>query len=208
MRSCNFFLRLASSSPANAPLASLTNAASFAEKIAQVAMEAGVPKHMLQKLAAANNDIIKAALDAEEQATATRVEGALAKLRAEWGGQHDASMALAKRTGARLLVTWMSDGGKQAAGPRLDGGRAVGIRQRFGKLPDSCFAERLGYDGLSVPEAVHDGMLVALLCLEHTTRLRVATGAIVGLLSGGSLLRRALRQLAWCMARVPFRVRS
>ena len=40
-------------------------------------------------------------------------------------------------------------------------------------------AERLGYDGLSVPEAVHDGMLVALLCLEHTTRLRVATGAIV-----------------------------
>ncbi len=40
-------------------------------------------------------------------------------------------------------------------------------------------AERLGYDGLSVPEAVHDGMLVALLCLEHTTRLRVATAAIV-----------------------------
>ncbi len=40
-------------------------------------------------------------------------------------------------------------------------------------------AERLGYDGLSVPEAIHDGMLVALLCLEHTTRLRVATGAIV-----------------------------
>jgi probable F420-dependent oxidoreductase len=40
-------------------------------------------------------------------------------------------------------------------------------------------AERLGYDGLSVPEAVHDGMLVALLCLEHTSRLRVATGAIV-----------------------------
>jgi len=40
-------------------------------------------------------------------------------------------------------------------------------------------AEKLGYDGLSVPEAVHDGMLVALLCLEHTQRLRVATGAIV-----------------------------
>jgi len=40
-------------------------------------------------------------------------------------------------------------------------------------------AEQLGYDGLSVPEAVHDGMLVALLCLEHTSRLRVATGAIV-----------------------------
>jgi probable F420-dependent oxidoreductase len=40
-------------------------------------------------------------------------------------------------------------------------------------------AERLGYQGLSVPEAVHDGMLVALLCLEHTRELRVATGAIV-----------------------------
>jgi len=40
-------------------------------------------------------------------------------------------------------------------------------------------AEQLGYDGLSVPEAVHDGMLVALLCLEHTSGLRVATGAIV-----------------------------
>jgi probable F420-dependent oxidoreductase len=40
-------------------------------------------------------------------------------------------------------------------------------------------AERLGYDGLNVPEAVHDGMLVALLCLEHTRGLRVGTGAIV-----------------------------
>ena len=26
--------------------------------------------------------------------------------------------------------------------------------------------EALGYDGLCVPEAVHDGMLVATLCLE------------------------------------------
>jgi probable F420-dependent oxidoreductase len=36
-------------------------------------------------------------------------------------------------------------------------------------------AERLGYDLLHVPEAVHDGFLVSLRALEHTTRLRVAT---------------------------------
>jgi probable F420-dependent oxidoreductase len=36
-------------------------------------------------------------------------------------------------------------------------------------------AERLGYTGLHVPEAVHDGFLMALRALEHTTRLRVAT---------------------------------
>ena len=36
-------------------------------------------------------------------------------------------------------------------------------------------AERLGYSGLHVPEAVHDGFLAALLALEHTTQIRVAT---------------------------------
>lgn len=36
-------------------------------------------------------------------------------------------------------------------------------------------AERLGYTGLHVPEAVHDGFLASLRALEHTTRLRVAT---------------------------------
>ena len=39
--------------------------------------------------------------------------------------------------------------------------------------------ERLGYDALSVPEAQHEGMLTALLALEHTTRLRVGTGVLV-----------------------------
>lgn len=36
-------------------------------------------------------------------------------------------------------------------------------------------AERLGYTGLHVPEAVHDGFLMSLRALEHTSALRVAT---------------------------------
>lgn len=35
--------------------------------------------------------------------------------------------------------------------------------------------EALGYDGLHVPETIHDGLAVALLALEHTTRLTVRT---------------------------------
>jgi hypothetical protein len=38
-------------------------------------------------------------------------------------------VALAKRTGARLLVTWMPDGGKQAAGPRQPRFRLSQIRR-------------------------------------------------------------------------------
>lgn len=40
-------------------------------------------------------------------------------------------------------------------------------------------AEALGFDGLSVPEAVHDGLLAAAAALRATTRLRVATGVLV-----------------------------
>jgi probable F420-dependent oxidoreductase len=40
-------------------------------------------------------------------------------------------------------------------------------------------AEALGYDGLCVPEAVHDGLLAAGAALAATTRLRVATSVIV-----------------------------
>lgn len=36
-------------------------------------------------------------------------------------------------------------------------------------------AEALGYDGLNVPEAVHDGFLAAHIALQATSRLRVAT---------------------------------
>jgi probable F420-dependent oxidoreductase len=40
-------------------------------------------------------------------------------------------------------------------------------------------AERLGYTGLHVPEAVHDGLLMALRALEHTTALRVSTSVLL-----------------------------
>jgi probable F420-dependent oxidoreductase len=40
-------------------------------------------------------------------------------------------------------------------------------------------AERLGFAGLLVPEAVHDGFLTALLALEHTTTLQVVTSVVL-----------------------------
>jgi probable F420-dependent oxidoreductase len=40
-------------------------------------------------------------------------------------------------------------------------------------------AEALGYDGLNVPEAVHDGLLMAQIALQATIRLRVATSVLV-----------------------------
>lgn len=39
--------------------------------------------------------------------------------------------------------------------------------------------ESLGYDGLNVPDAVHDGLLIAQAALSATTRLRVATSVLV-----------------------------
>jgi len=40
-------------------------------------------------------------------------------------------------------------------------------------------AERLGFAGLLVPEAVHDGLLTSLLALEHTSTLKVVTSVLV-----------------------------
>lgn len=40
-------------------------------------------------------------------------------------------------------------------------------------------AEALGYDGLNVPDAVHDGLAAAQAALAATTRLRVATSVLV-----------------------------
>ena len=40
-------------------------------------------------------------------------------------------------------------------------------------------AESLGYDGLNVPDAVHDGLLLAQAALAATTKLRVATSVLV-----------------------------
>lgn len=39
--------------------------------------------------------------------------------------------------------------------------------------------EALGFDGLSVPDAVHDGLAVASVALQATTRLKVAVGVLV-----------------------------
>ena len=57
-------------------------------------------------------------------------------------------------------------------------------------------AEALGCDGLMVPEAVSDGILAATLALEHTERLRVATGVVVAFARSPMLLA----QDAWSLA--------
>ncbi|MBM4268573.1 MAG: TIGR03617 family F420-dependent LLM class oxidoreductase [Deltaproteobacteria bacterium] len=40
-------------------------------------------------------------------------------------------------------------------------------------------AEAMGYDGLNLPEAVHDGVIAATLALQGTQRIRVATSVLV-----------------------------
>lgn len=40
-------------------------------------------------------------------------------------------------------------------------------------------AEAMGYDGLNLPEAVHDGIVAATVALQATERLRVATSVLV-----------------------------
>lgn len=59
-------------------------------------------------------------------------------------------------------------------------------------------AERLGFDGLLVPEAVNDAMLVALLALEHTQRLRVTTAVAVAFARSPMLIA----QDAWSLQRL------
>ncbi|MEE8312201.1 MAG: TIGR03617 family F420-dependent LLM class oxidoreductase [Candidatus Binatia bacterium] len=39
--------------------------------------------------------------------------------------------------------------------------------------------ERIGFTGLLVPEAVHDGFLMSMLALEHTSALQVATSVLL-----------------------------
>ncbi len=46
-------------------------------------------------------------------------------------------------------------------------------------IPYAQRVEALGYDGLHVPETVHDGMAASLLALEHTTALIVRTSVIL-----------------------------
>ncbi len=59
-------------------------------------------------------------------------------------------------------------------------------------------AERLGFDGLIVPEAVNDAILGSLLALEHTERLEVLTGVVVAFARSPMLLA----QDAWALARM------
>ena len=49
-------------------------------------------------------------------------------------------------------------------------------------------AERLGFDGLIVPEVVNDAILVSLLALEHTETLRVMTGVVIAFARSPMLL--------------------
>ncbi len=59
-------------------------------------------------------------------------------------------------------------------------------------------AEKIGYDGLVVPEVVNDAMMVSLLALEHTERLRVITGVVVAYARSPMLLA----QQAWALQRL------
>jgi probable F420-dependent oxidoreductase len=56
----------------------------------------------------------------------------------------------------------------------------TGTRVRLSEIAaHAARAERLGYDGLAVPEAVHDALTAAAVALGATERLRVATSVVV-----------------------------
>ena len=58
----------------------------------------------------------------------------------------------------------------------------AGMDQRQPLAAVAAYARRveaLGYDGLNVPDAVHDGLLAVHAALQATTRLRVATSVLV-----------------------------
>jgi len=58
--------------------------------------------------------------------------------------------------------------------------------------------ERLGYDGLHVAETVHDGLAVALLCAEHTSRITVRTSVALAFTRSPTLVAYA----AWDLAKL------
>lgn len=56
----------------------------------------------------------------------------------------------------------------------------MGVRLPLAEVPQYVRrVEAVGYDGIVIPEAVHDGFLVALSALEHSRRLTVTTGIIL-----------------------------
>jgi probable F420-dependent oxidoreductase len=73
------------------------------------------------------------------------------------------------------------------------------VRMPLAKMPAHAQrAERLGFDGLIVPEAVYDAIPAATLALASTTRLRVATGVIVAFARSPMLVA----QDAWALAQL------
>lgn len=76
----------------------------YAKAVASKAKELGVPKHMLKGLAEFNNEFVKAALDAQEKAAQQAHDAALAKLRVDWGGTYEQSMALAQRAEEQVMA--------------------------------------------------------------------------------------------------------
>jgi probable F420-dependent oxidoreductase len=71
-------------------------------------------------------------------------------------------------------------------------------RLPLGEVPEHARrAERAGYTGLLVPEAVHDPFLVAGLALEHTRRLRAATSVALAFPRSPTIAAHA----AWDLAR-------
>src|SRR5215207_3899968 len=56
--------------------------------------------------------------------------------------------------------------------------------------------ERLGFDGLHVAETVHDSMAVALLAVEHTTRITVRTAVTLAFVRSPTLVAYTAWDLA------------
>jgi probable F420-dependent oxidoreductase len=56
-------------------------------------------------------------------------------------------------------------------------------------------AEAMGYDGLNLPEAVHDGIVAATLALQATARIRVATSVLVAFTRSPMVLAMAAHDL-------------
>ncbi len=73
------------------------------------------------------------------------------------------------------------------------------VRMPLAKMPAHAQrAERLGFDGLIVPEAVYDAIPAATLALASTSRLRVATGVIVAFARSPMLVA----QDSWALAQL------
>ena len=73
----------------------------------------------------------------------------------------------------------MADGA-EARGEAMEVWASMDQRMTLAEVPAHARrAESLGYDGLNVPDAVHDGLMLAQAALAATTRLRVATSVLV-----------------------------